>query len=170
MQQTRKVAVRDAKTSIRQVIIMSGTDAEYLLHPTTGERNVIDHYEHRTVFRRDSYGNEEPYDVQVPIYRHGNYKISQEDDLQFMKALRDLENRYGTTFPIRRYDLSIGGAVIELENGMVFETSKGASVKGWSTGDEVIVKEHPTLELPSVVLVHESTGKALGGQVLASHQ
>jgi tetratricopeptide (TPR) repeat protein len=161
--------ITGVKTGIRQIIALSDADREYLLNPTIGERDVLDHYEHRTGYRRDDYGIEHPYDIKVPIYRHEKYKASKDDDLEFIKAISDLENRFGTSMAGAKTTVISGGAVIELENGMVFQTARGMIAKGWSTGDDVILQEHPSFEFPAVVLVHGNTGKSLGGEVIANH-
>jgi tetratricopeptide (TPR) repeat protein len=162
-----RIEVRGVKTTIRQIVLMSSGDREYIEHPTIGERDVLDHYEHRTAYRRDSYGNSEPYEVQVPIYRHEKYVLSKNSDLEFVKALSDLGQRYQTSFGAAERIIKRGGAVIELENGMVIAILKTGATAGWGTGDDLTVQEHPNLELPAIVIVHGRTGKVVACEIIA---
>ena len=107
--QAHRVQAKSIPTSIYQIVFLSNMDREYLIHPTLGERTVLDHYEYQTRYKLDAYGNSIPYEVRVPIYRHESYEVSQESDLQFVKQLTDLSRKY----PISASAIAIAVAAIK---------------------------------------------------------
>ncbi len=165
----QEIGVKGVPTSIRAVHILNDNDREMLAHPTMGVRQVIDHYETRTRYVTDGYGNSIPEYYQVPIYRNEEYEVSKEEERQFTTELLDVAKKYDLT---QRYQRMISvlkhdGIEIELANGWLVEVLEFSDDGKWFSGANLLVTKHPHLSFPYVVLINER-GSVLPGEIVAA--